>query len=186
MAVSGMAVPSTASIAKWLPRNLTANNPPSPKNRLPTSLKLRWTGRRTGRAFWKKKLAGNKTRDRLVNRALRRAGWRVLRIWECELTRKNEARLVQRIQRASGVTSNRWQVTGDMKRIGQTAKYTNHTDGISEKASRVVGVFSGSEFLEVKVVAADAKVFNDVSDDAAGHVARMPRKRDEAVGTKGI
>jgi hypothetical protein len=73
-----------------------------------------------------------------------------------------------------------------MKRIGQTAKYTNHTNGISEKASRVVGVFSGSEFLEVKVVAADAKVFNDVSDDAAGHVARMPRKRDEAVGTKGI
>jgi DNA mismatch endonuclease, patch repair protein len=37
------------------------------------------------RAFWKKKLAGNKTRDRAVNRSLRRAGWRVLRIWECEL-----------------------------------------------------------------------------------------------------
>jgi DNA mismatch endonuclease (patch repair protein) len=33
------------------------------------------------RAFWKKKLAGNKTRDRLVNRTLRRAGWRVVRIW---------------------------------------------------------------------------------------------------------
>ncbi|MGB8368034.1 MAG: very short patch repair endonuclease [Limisphaerales bacterium] len=37
------------------------------------------------RSFWKKKLAGNKTRDRVVNRALRRAGWRVLRIWEHEL-----------------------------------------------------------------------------------------------------
>jgi DNA mismatch endonuclease (patch repair protein) len=37
------------------------------------------------RSFWKKKLAGNKTRDRVVNRALRRAGWQVIRIWECEL-----------------------------------------------------------------------------------------------------
>jgi DNA mismatch endonuclease (patch repair protein) len=37
------------------------------------------------RAFWRRKLAGNKTRDRVVNRALRRAGWRVLRIWEHEL-----------------------------------------------------------------------------------------------------
>jgi len=26
--------------------------------------------------FWKKKLAGNKKRDRVVNRTLRRAGWR--------------------------------------------------------------------------------------------------------------
>jgi DNA mismatch endonuclease (patch repair protein) len=51
------------------------------------------------RAFWKKKLAGNKTRDEVVNRTLRRAGWRVLRIWEHELAKKNEARLVQRIRR---------------------------------------------------------------------------------------
>jgi DNA mismatch endonuclease (patch repair protein) len=39
------------------------------------------------RAFWKKKLAGNKIRDRVVNRTLRRAGWRVIRIWEHELQR---------------------------------------------------------------------------------------------------
>jgi DNA mismatch endonuclease (patch repair protein) len=37
------------------------------------------------RAFWKKKLAGNKKRDRVVNRTLRRAGWKVVRIWEHEL-----------------------------------------------------------------------------------------------------
>jgi DNA mismatch endonuclease (patch repair protein) len=36
-------------------------------------------------AWWRRKIEGNKTRDRLVNRALRRAGWRILRIWECEL-----------------------------------------------------------------------------------------------------
>jgi DNA mismatch endonuclease (patch repair protein) len=48
--------------------------------------------------FWKKKLAGNKKRDRVVNRTLRRAGWRVVRIWECELTRTNEARLMKRLK----------------------------------------------------------------------------------------
>lgn len=52
------------------------------------------------RAFWKNKFARNKARDVLVTRTLRRAGWRVLRIWEHELAKKNEARLLRRIQRA--------------------------------------------------------------------------------------
>ena len=51
------------------------------------------------RAFWRRKFSRNKQRDALVNRTLRRAGWRVLRVWEHELARKNEARLVRRIQR---------------------------------------------------------------------------------------
>jgi G:T-mismatch repair DNA endonuclease (very short patch repair protein) len=59
--------------------------------------------------FWHRKLSANKSRDRLVNHALRRAGWRVLRIWEHELQRlKAEGQmlkgkssdLVQRIRRA--------------------------------------------------------------------------------------
>jgi DNA mismatch endonuclease (patch repair protein) len=54
------------------------------------------------RSFWKKKFARNIARDRLVNRTLRRAGWRVLRIWEHELARKNQARLLNRIQQALG------------------------------------------------------------------------------------
>ena len=36
-------------------------------------------------AWWRRKIEGNKTRDRVVNRALRRAGWQVVRIWEHEL-----------------------------------------------------------------------------------------------------
>jgi DNA mismatch endonuclease, patch repair protein len=56
-------------------------------------------------AWWRRKIEGNKTRDRVVNRVLRRAGWRVLRIWEHELQRgkhptSNVDRLVQRIRRA--------------------------------------------------------------------------------------
>jgi DNA mismatch endonuclease (patch repair protein) len=48
-------------------------------------------------AFWKKKLAGNKTRDRRVNRTLRRSGWRVIRIWECDL--RNAERILKRIKK---------------------------------------------------------------------------------------
>ena len=52
------------------------------------------------RAFWRKKLTGNQARDCLVTRTLRRQGWRVLRIWEHELARKREAKLLRRIQQA--------------------------------------------------------------------------------------
>jgi len=55
---------------------------------------------KNNRSFWRQKFARNQTRDRLVNRTLRRAGWRVLRIWEHELARKNQPRLVRRIRRA--------------------------------------------------------------------------------------
>jgi DNA mismatch endonuclease (patch repair protein) len=64
-------------------------------------------GRRTGKQFWREKLAANRARDRAVNRALRRGGWRVVRIWEHTLRwatkdAKNAARLMRRIQRALG------------------------------------------------------------------------------------
>ena len=52
---------------------------------------------RSNCSFWKKKFARNQARARHVNRTLRIAGWRVLRIWEHELARKNEVRLLRRI-----------------------------------------------------------------------------------------
>jgi DNA mismatch endonuclease (patch repair protein) len=51
-------------------------------------------------SFWLKKISGNQARDLLVNRALRRANWRVLRIWEHDLARKKEAHLTRRLERA--------------------------------------------------------------------------------------
>ncbi|MFO1489181.1 MAG: very short patch repair endonuclease [Verrucomicrobiota bacterium] len=52
------------------------------------------------RLFWEKKFERNQIRARLVNRTLRREGWRVLRIWEHELSRKNEVRLLKRVHSA--------------------------------------------------------------------------------------
>ena len=54
---------------------------------------------KNNRIFWKNKFARNKARDVLVTRTLRRAGWRVFRIWEHELAKKNQLRLTRKIQR---------------------------------------------------------------------------------------
>jgi len=50
-------------------------------------------------SFWRKKLGDNKRRDALVTRTLRRTGWRVLRVWECQLT-KHPLACLRRIARA--------------------------------------------------------------------------------------
>ena len=50
--------------------------------------------------FWLPKFERNVARDRLVTRTLRKAGWRVLRIWECQLTAKNAKRAVSQIKKA--------------------------------------------------------------------------------------
>ena len=52
---------------------------------------------RTRAAFWKAKIEGNRARDRKVNRLLRSNGWVVVRVWEHELRRRNEAKLVRRL-----------------------------------------------------------------------------------------
>ncbi|MCE9520515.1 MAG: very short patch repair endonuclease [Verrucomicrobia bacterium] len=54
-------------------------------------------------AFWRKKLAANQARDKLVTRTLKSHGWRVLRIWEHELVGKKTSQLVARIQKRTSV-----------------------------------------------------------------------------------
>ena len=54
----------------------------------------------SNRTFWTAKLSRNKARDRLVVSTLRKRGWRVLRIWQHELSRKNEQRLLRRLRGA--------------------------------------------------------------------------------------
>jgi DNA mismatch endonuclease, patch repair protein len=52
---------------------------------------------KTRREWWQAKLEGNAARDRRNQSALRRAGWRVLTVWECE-TEKPE-KLTRRLER---------------------------------------------------------------------------------------
>ncbi|WP_350449024.1 very short patch repair endonuclease [Paracidobacterium acidisoli] len=45
--------------------------------------------------FWQTKLLANATRDRHVRYQLRKMGWKVLTVWQCEL--KKPARLMERL-----------------------------------------------------------------------------------------
>lgn|SRR6266850_464001 len=51
---------------------------------------------KSNRAYWRAKIARNKKRDRKSTRELRALGFRVVRIWECQLA-KRPARCLRRI-----------------------------------------------------------------------------------------
>lgn len=52
---------------------------------------------RARRDYWQAKIAGNVARDRRTRRQLRRAGWRVLVVWECRTRPADRARLRRRV-----------------------------------------------------------------------------------------
>jgi len=42
--------------------------------------------------YWKEKISKNKKRDNLVTKRLRSDGWKVIRIWECEIRKHKHIR----------------------------------------------------------------------------------------------
>ena len=48
--------------------------------------------------FWLTKLNGNAVRDKLHQRALRKLGWRVIAIWECETNAKSMSILARKLK----------------------------------------------------------------------------------------
>ncbi len=50
-------------------------------------------------SFWLRKFESNVARDKTVMRALRNAGWRIARIWECELRPALWPKIARRIVR---------------------------------------------------------------------------------------
>jgi DNA mismatch endonuclease (patch repair protein) len=53
--------------------------------------KFQWP--RSSRKFWREKILRNRERDAANLRALRRQGWRVFVVWECQLEKRSEAML---------------------------------------------------------------------------------------------
>jgi len=49
--------------------------------------------------FWSAKIQRNQLRDKNIARLLRDSGWKVIRVWEHELARKNESSLLKKISR---------------------------------------------------------------------------------------
>lgn len=68
---------------------------------------------KTNAAFWQAKRDGNRARDRRVVRALRRAGWRVLVLWECQL--RDAARLERALRGFLGPATSRAKVTSSAR-----------------------------------------------------------------------
>jgi DNA mismatch endonuclease (patch repair protein) len=55
------------------------------------------------RKFWVKKLEGNAARDKVHRRVLRRLGWRLLVVWECETEKSMDlGRLSKRLAKVIG------------------------------------------------------------------------------------
>ena len=49
--------------------------------------------------FWEIKILGNALRDVMVSAALKRQGWKVLRIWEHDLNQEKNTKLHKKLQR---------------------------------------------------------------------------------------
>lgn len=49
-------------------------------------------------AFWDKKRKYNKAHDEEITKLLTDKGWKVIRIWECELKKKNRDELIEKIK----------------------------------------------------------------------------------------
>jgi DNA mismatch endonuclease (patch repair protein) len=57
----------------------------------------------TNRAFWKRKISGNKKRDMRIMRLLRKEGWHIITIWQCALREREHimARLRRMLVRSN-------------------------------------------------------------------------------------
>ena len=52
--------------------------------------------------YWKKKRERNKRHDLEITKLFEKRGWMVIRIWECELKKKNEAILEEKLKCIAG------------------------------------------------------------------------------------
>src|SRR6266496_3638383 len=57
---------------------------------------------KSNKSFWRSKLRGNAARDIAHRKALKRLGWRVITVWECQLQTKRLRRVVQQLAKIIG------------------------------------------------------------------------------------
>lgn len=72
---------------------------------------------KTNSSYWNRKLLRNRARDRQQTKQLRAAGWRVVRIWEHDLT-SDESRCLSRIGLALGYSRKRDWCLARQARVG--------------------------------------------------------------------
>jgi DNA mismatch endonuclease (patch repair protein) len=77
-------------------------------------------------AFWRRKFAANRARDRRNTRQLRAAGWRVLRLWEHELRAAVRPALLRKLRRLTAAPAN--------KKPGWSAGSLGRSRGATQRA----------------------------------------------------
>ena len=62
------------------------------------------------REYWPSKLRGNRARDRLHQRLLKSLGWRVVVVWECELSKPERVkrRLLRELRKPQPLGRSQW------------------------------------------------------------------------------
>lgn len=58
----------------------------------------RYTGPEQNKEYWQRKIGRNMSRDEDVTKHLEKLGWNVIRIWECELLKKNKELLEEKLK----------------------------------------------------------------------------------------
>ena len=57
-------------------------------------------------AYWESKIERNKQRDKLVTETLSSKNWKVYRIWECQLKKKNKEKLLEVLREIKNIPDN--------------------------------------------------------------------------------
>lgn len=72
--------------------------------------------------YWAPKIAGNKFRDRKNDARLRRMGWRVKTIWECQVRRSTGESLWAALEQLTGHAATRKPALGGLRRADEALK----------------------------------------------------------------
>lgn len=103
-----------------------------------------WKLPKDNRSFWKKKFEANKKRDKTKLKELRRKGYSVLTVWQCEL--KNEIKVRRKLQ--SFLTASTRRVISVVERAPQprTVTLSFHIDDKRRRVSRTATTVDGKSF----------------------------------------
>lgn len=82
---------------------------------------FKWPG--TNTQFWRDKLDANAHRDQLVAGELKKLGWTVIVVWECELTRASSVMAAKRVELVSRALSGSYGTIPDHEMLASELPY---------------------------------------------------------------
>jgi DNA (cytosine-5)-methyltransferase 1 len=103
-----------------------------------------WKLPKGNRGFWKKKFAANKKRDKIKLKELRRKGYSVLTVWQCEL--KNEIKVRRKLQTFLRATNELTVSVAEPKPMPSAVTLSYTLDEKTRRVSRTATASDGTSF----------------------------------------